>query len=202
MSYLIRTGNNRNDISFGGGTTTAANYLQRTGNNRNDISFINISSNSTKKVLERFGTGINDIRWSNTTFTFETPFTKFGGTIYWGNIYSDSDCASLGTWSIYDRTQQILRCYCNESWNGNWGGKRENMISFEPYSSSNMEFLRSVKQVDLKFEERNWVGPKDVVDVKTDDLEGSDYCVIELEEINFRFYSWRGGEVMYIKFIT
>ena len=67
MSYLIRTGNGRNNISYGGGTNTKAKYLQRTGTGRNNISWIDINSNVTKKVLERTSTGRNNIRWYNTT---------------------------------------------------------------------------------------------------------------------------------------
>lgn len=202
MSYLIRTGNNRNDVSFGGGTTTSAKYLQRTGNNRNDISFINISSNSTKKVLERFGTGRNDVRWSNTTFTFETPFTKFASTIYWGNIYSNSDCASLGSWSIYDRTQQIMKASFQRIWNGL--GALHNTINFQPYNTSNMEFLRSVKQIDIKFNDENWLGPKNSQRVFTFKIDGGNYCCIEISLIDHSFdrFSGYGKEVVYIKFIT
>ena len=70
MSYLIRTGNSRNNISWGGGTSTKAKYLRRTGTGRNNISWIDINSNSTVNVLERTASGRNNIRWYNTTFSF------------------------------------------------------------------------------------------------------------------------------------
>ena len=70
MSYLIRTGNSRNNISWGGGTSTKAKYLRRTGTDRTSISWIDISSNSTVNVLERTASGRNNIRWYNTNFSF------------------------------------------------------------------------------------------------------------------------------------
>ena len=70
MSYLIRTGNSRNNISWGGGTSTKAKYLRRTGTGRTNISWIDISSNSTVNVLERTASGRNNIRWYNTNFSF------------------------------------------------------------------------------------------------------------------------------------
>ena len=70
MSYLIRTGNGRNNIAYGGGKSTKAKYLRRTGTGRTNISWIDISSNSTVNVLERTGTSRNNIRWYNTTFSF------------------------------------------------------------------------------------------------------------------------------------
>ena len=70
MSYLIRTGNSRNNISGGGGTSTKAKYLRRTGTGRTSISWIDINSNSTVNVLERTSTGRNNIRWYNTSFSF------------------------------------------------------------------------------------------------------------------------------------
>ena len=70
MSYLIRTGNSRNNISWGGGTSTKAKYLRRTGTGRTSISWIDINSNSTVNVLERTSSGRNNIRWYNTTFSF------------------------------------------------------------------------------------------------------------------------------------
>ena len=72
MSYLIRTGTGRNNISYGGGKSTKAKYLRRTGTGRNNISWIDINSNGTYNVLERTSTGRNNIRWYNTTFSFIT----------------------------------------------------------------------------------------------------------------------------------
>ena len=36
MSWLMRTGTGRNNISWGGSSTTSGNYLKRTGNARNN----------------------------------------------------------------------------------------------------------------------------------------------------------------------
>ena len=79
MSYLIRTGNGRTNIKWGGGKSTKAKYLQRTGTGRTNISWIDISTNVTKNVLERTSTGRNNIRWYNTTFSFvPTSINDFG----------------------------------------------------------------------------------------------------------------------------
>lgn len=73
MSWLRRTGTGRNNISWGGGSTTSGNYLRRTGTSRNSIQWLNISSNGTHNILERTNnTNRNSIRWINTTFTFKT----------------------------------------------------------------------------------------------------------------------------------
>ena len=63
MSYLIRTGNSRTSIKYGGGKSTKAKYLRRTGTGRTNISWIDINSNGTYNVLERTSTGRNNIRW-------------------------------------------------------------------------------------------------------------------------------------------
>ena len=79
MSYLIRTGTGRNNISYGGGKSTKAKYLRRTGTGRTNISWIDINSNGTYNVLERTNTGRNNIRWYNTTFSFvPTSINDFG----------------------------------------------------------------------------------------------------------------------------
>ena len=70
MSYLIRTGTGRNNISYGGGKSTKAKYLRRTGTGRTNISWIDINSNGTYNVLERTGNSRNNIRWYNTQFSF------------------------------------------------------------------------------------------------------------------------------------
>ena len=70
----MRTGTGRNNISYGGGSTTKGQYLKRTANGRNDISFINIQSNGTHKLLERTATSINSIRWNNLSFSFFTQY--------------------------------------------------------------------------------------------------------------------------------
>ena len=70
MSYLIRTGNSRNNIKWGGSKSTKAKYLRRTGTGRTNISWIDINSNGTYNVLERTGNSRNNIRWYNTQFSF------------------------------------------------------------------------------------------------------------------------------------
>ena len=85
MSWLMRNGTGRNNIVWGGGNTTKANYLRRTANGRNDISFINVTSNGTHNILERYNTTRNGIRWNNLSFSF----------------FSFSDYALYNTYSIH-----------------------------------------------------------------------------------------------------
>ena len=77
MSLLRRTGTGRNNIAWGGGTTTSGNYLRRTSSGRNNISFINISASGTWNILNRTSSGRNDISWKNTTFSFGPDLTKY-----------------------------------------------------------------------------------------------------------------------------
>ena len=76
MSLLYRTGNGRNNIAWGGSTSTAATYLRRISTGRNDISYISISSNGTYNILNRTSTGRNNISWINTTFNFGGDLTE------------------------------------------------------------------------------------------------------------------------------
>ena len=74
MSWLMRTGTGRNNVSYGGGSTTKGQYLKRTANGRNNISYISISSNGTHKLLERYNTTRNGVRWNNLSFSFFTQY--------------------------------------------------------------------------------------------------------------------------------
>lgn len=77
MSWLMRTGTGRNNISFGGNGSTKGKYFKRTANGRNNVQWIDISSNGTHKLLERNGTGRNNIRWNNLTFSFYAPINSY-----------------------------------------------------------------------------------------------------------------------------
>lgn len=67
--FLYRTGTGRNNISWGGNTSTVGNYLRRTGTGRNNIQFYVIpQSNATYNILNRTGTGRNNITWQNYIF--------------------------------------------------------------------------------------------------------------------------------------
>lgn len=74
MSWLMRTGTGRNNVSYGGGSTTKGQYLKRTANGRNNISYVSISSNGTHNLLERYNTTKNGIRWNNLSFSFFTQY--------------------------------------------------------------------------------------------------------------------------------
>ena len=74
MSYLIRSGNNRNDIYFLNSNNTAASYLHRTSwTGRNSMQWLTINSGNTSPgavLLQRNGTGRNDIIWDNHIISF------------------------------------------------------------------------------------------------------------------------------------
>ena len=93
MSWLIRTGSSRTSISYGGGGSITSTYLKRTGSTRNNISYVSISSNGTHKLLERYNTTRNGIRWNNLTFSFGPLVTKYP-------LYTDHEYQiGIGTYS-------------------------------------------------------------------------------------------------------
>ena len=107
MSLLYRNGTGRNNIVWGGSTSTSGNYLRRTSTGRNDISFINISSNGTYNILNRTSTGINDIQWINTVFSFfdlrNYPLTYIGtnsSTKYMANVVNPTGLAYYSTVTV------------------------------------------------------------------------------------------------------
>ena len=106
MSLLYRNGTGRNNIAWGGGTTTSANYLRRTGTGRNNISYINISSNGTHKLLERYSTSRNSIRWNNIAFSFANFST------YKLDLISFNSQSS-GNMGVINRRNRIVPYYVN-----------------------------------------------------------------------------------------
>lgn len=105
MSLLIRTGTGRNNISWGGGTTTKANYLRRTGTGRNNIGYIQVSSNGTHNILNRTASGRNDIKWDVFNFSFFNPtqLSDFGlSTI---NYTGSTGAVIKLNWYIYYRSR-------------------------------------------------------------------------------------------------
>ena len=60
MSYLQRTGNSRNNISWTNTSNNSIKYLHRTGNNRTNIKWSTISTSAN--ILQRTGTSRNKIR--------------------------------------------------------------------------------------------------------------------------------------------
>lgn len=80
MSLLYRHNVGRNDIAWGGGTSTVGNYLQRTGSGRTNIRFYTIpQSNATYNLMERYNNTRNGIRWNNITFTFASGLQTLAG---------------------------------------------------------------------------------------------------------------------------
>lgn len=85
MSLLYRHNVGRNDIAWGGGTSTVGNYLQRTGSGRTNIRFYTIpQSNATYNLMERYNNTRNGIRWNNITFTFASGLQLYP-------IYNNND---------------------------------------------------------------------------------------------------------------
>ena len=122
MSYLIRTGNGRNNIAWGGSKSTKAKYLRRTGTGRANISWIDISSNGTYNVLERTSSGRNNIRWYNTTFSF----------ISFDQIFDDLDAAGSNNIYVFNSLH---------SDNGGWIGGFSNVIYMNIYTIENKKYL-------------------------------------------------------------
>ena len=75
MSLLYRTGNGRNDIAWGGSTSTAGTYLYKTSwTGRESLQWLYINYNTNGTVfLERYDTTRNGIRWNTINFNFMTP---------------------------------------------------------------------------------------------------------------------------------
>ena len=69
MSYLQRTGNGRNNISWTNTSSNSIKYLHRTGNNRTNIKWSTISTSAN--ILQRTGTSRNNIKWSILTVMTE-----------------------------------------------------------------------------------------------------------------------------------
>lgn len=65
MSYLIRTGTGRNNISWNTTANSSTKYLRRTSTGRNNITWTTIPSGSTYNILQRNSTGRNNVLWSN-----------------------------------------------------------------------------------------------------------------------------------------
>ena len=69
MSYLQRTGNSRNNISWTNTSSNSIKYLHRTGTGRTNIKWSTISTSAN--ILQRNGTGRNNILWANLTVMTE-----------------------------------------------------------------------------------------------------------------------------------
>ena len=61
MSYLYRTGNSRNNIAFTTTANSSTRYLRRLGSGRTNINWYTIPQGSTYNILQRNGTGRNNI---------------------------------------------------------------------------------------------------------------------------------------------
>ena len=78
MSYLQRTGNGRNNISWTNTSNNTIKYLHRTGTSRNSIKWSTISTSAN--ILQRTGTSRNNIKWS--TLTVMTEEGILGQNLY------------------------------------------------------------------------------------------------------------------------
>lgn len=84
MSYLYRTGDGRNDIGYTTTISSSIKYLCRTSTGINDISFIIIPGGSTYSILQRTGTGRNNIAWAN----LNVPIPKGSQTFTSSGIFT------------------------------------------------------------------------------------------------------------------
>lgn len=71
MSYLIRTGTGRNNISWSTTANSSTKYLRRLGSGRNNVAWTTIPSGNTYNILQRNGTGRNNVLWSNLSIKSE-----------------------------------------------------------------------------------------------------------------------------------
>ena len=65
MSYLYRTGNGRNNVSWSTTANSTTRYLRRTSSGRNNVTWTTIPQGSTYNILQRNGTGKNNVLWAN-----------------------------------------------------------------------------------------------------------------------------------------
>ena len=91
MSYLMRNGTGRNNVVFGGSTSTNGKYLRRTSTGRNNIQWYSINNtNTTINILERYNSTRNGVRYSNVAFYFGGDLTKIHYTSIRFNSHSES----------------------------------------------------------------------------------------------------------------
>lgn len=109
MSWLMRNGTGRNNIAWGGGSTTNGQYLRRTGTSRNNIAYITINNtNNTYNILERTSTGRNNIRWDNLTFSFGGDLTKISGVMDVISSYSSHSGSITGHANVVYDTEGVF----------------------------------------------------------------------------------------------
>ena len=112
MSYLIRTGNNRNNISWSTTENSTTRYLRRTSSGRNNVVWTTIPNGSTYNILQRNGTGKNNVLWANlsiiaaATQAYLTKLFQAGFEWHWGgnenlSCYVDTNSKHI-TWGSSD----------------------------------------------------------------------------------------------------
>lgn len=107
MSLLMRTGSDRNGISWGGSSSTAGTYLYKTSwTGRESLKWFFINSTTNGMVfLQRINTGRNDIKWDVFNFSFFNPtqLSDFGlSTI---NYTGSTGAVIKLNWYIYYRSR-------------------------------------------------------------------------------------------------
>ena len=99
MSYLIRTGTGRTNISWSTVTNTSTRYLRRTSTGRNNIVWTTIPSGSTYNILNRTGTGRNNIAWGNLKIGPDLSATALQNNMHLTTItMTDSAGYEFDTW--------------------------------------------------------------------------------------------------------
>ena len=120
MSYLQRTGNGRNNISWTNTSNNTIKYLHRTGTSRNSIKWSTISTSAN--ILQRTGTSRNNIKWSTLTVKTEQAIknrefldrtielcNSFGGPRRWRTQWNGryDSTTSANAWNIFDNGVSI-----------------------------------------------------------------------------------------------
>ena len=121
MSYLYRTGNSRNNIAFTNTANSSTKYLRRTASSRTSIVWTTIPQGSTYNILQRNGTGRNNILWANLTIAspgdpqYSTDISG-GQLTYIGGVYAIMD---FSVRIYYKANTRRLDIDCTPDLNGN-----------------------------------------------------------------------------------
>lgn len=151
MSLLYRTGSGRNNIAWGGGSTSAATYLRRSGSGRNDCSYIWIGSNGTWNLLNRWGGGRNDINWGNVSFNFASGLQLFNLKTVdrgWGYTYNVQVRTSTNLVTLFFSQGNVQpNAFMNGAIRANVVSRSnfELAISIDRYSSTGQDIASFIK---------------------------------------------------------
>ena len=115
MSYLIRTGDGRTNISWSTVANTSTRYLRRTNTGRNNIVWTTIPSGSTYNILNRTGNGRNNIAWGNLKIGPDLSATALQNNMhlrYWETTDSSNNKHNIGSGNLPPTYSGNRSCYC------------------------------------------------------------------------------------------